>query len=237
MFELILLAFSIMAQSSNVILCKRDFIFLLRVGESIVWSISAWIWEIRWKWGLGSRSAGSPRSLSTSAFSSYSGLLQPVIIGVSCSSFSCNVMFSVPIVFTIFFYTPSSFVLSLFVFFYPRRCHFASWTTCPLAFINLSFGTVHLYVGWVTMLTRFSDIRYCTLRGLVLPFFRYLGLVSHCLIHLLPLAFITILVVRPPWGHEISRLLRHISFKQAPSTGWSTRCHPTSISRGYRGVT
>ena len=36
MFELILLAFSIMAQSSNVILCKRDFIFLLRVGESIV---------------------------------------------------------------------------------------------------------------------------------------------------------------------------------------------------------
>ena len=115
-----------------------------------------------------------------------------------------------------------------------RQCHFASWTVCPLAFVNLSFGTVHLYVGRVTMLTRFSDMWHCALRGLVLPF-GYLSLVSHRFIHLLPLAFITVRVVRPPWGHEISCLLRHISFGQAPFTDWSTRCHPTSIFRGYRG--
>ena len=100
---------------------------------------------------------------------------------------------------------------------------------------NSSFGIVHLYVKWVIGLTRLSDIRYCALRGLLLSF-RYLGLVSHRFIHLLPPAFIMVRVVRPPWGHEISCSLRHISFGQAPSTGWSTGCWPTSISRGYQGV-
>ena len=204
------------------------------MSESIVLSIFAWIWEIRWEWWLGSLSARFLGSLSTSPFPSYSGLLLPIITGVSCSSVSHVGTFSILIVFTIFFCTPSSFVLSIFIFFYLGNRHFASWTVCPLAFVNLSFGTVHLYVGRVTMLTRFSDMWHCALRGLVLPF-GYLSLVSHRFIHLLPLAFITVRVVRPPWGHEISCLLRHISFGQAPFTDWSTRCHPTSIFRGYRG--
>ena len=113
--------------------------------------------------------------------------------------------------------------------------HFASWTACPLEFINLSFGIVHLYVGWVTRLARSSDIWHCALRGLVLSF-GYLGFVSHCFIHLWPLAFITIKVVRPPWGYKISCFLLHISFGQASSTGWSTGNRPTFVSWGYRGI-
>ena len=46
----------------------------------------------------------------------------------------------------------------------------------PFSVYNLSFGIVHLYVGWVTTLTRFSDIWHCTLKGLVLSF-EHLGLV------------------------------------------------------------
>ena len=177
MFELTLLAFNIIAQSSNVILHKRDFIFLLRVGGSIVWSISAWIWEIRWEWGLGPLSAGSPGSLSTSPFPPYSGLFRPIIIGVSCLSFSCVIMFYVLVVFTIFLCTPPSFVLSLFVFFYPRRSLFCFLINVSSSVYNPSVGIVHLYIGWVIRLTRFSDIWHCALRGLLLSF-GYLGLVS-----------------------------------------------------------
>ena len=60
--------------------------------------------------------------------------------------------------------------------------------------------------------------------------------VSHCFIHLLPLAFITVWVVRPPWGHEISCLLRRISFGQAPYTNWSTGCRQGSISWGISRI-
>ena len=139
-----------MAQSSNVVLHKRIFIFLLRVGESIVWSIFAWIWEICWEWRLGSLSVGFPGSLSTSPFPSKSGLLWPVITGVSCSSFSCVVMFSVPIIFNIFFYILSSFVLSLFIFFYPHRLLFCFLNSVSSSVHNPSFGIVYLYVEWVT---------------------------------------------------------------------------------------
>ena len=184
MLELALLVVSITAQSSNVVLRERYFIFLLRVGESIVWSIFAWFWEIRWEWGLGFLSVGSPGSLSTSPFPSYSGLLRPVIIRVSCLSFLHVAMFSILVVFTIFFYTPSSFVLSLFVFFYPRRSLFCFLNGMSSSFYNLSFGIVHLYVDWVTRLTRFSHIWHCALRSLLLSF-GYLGLVSHRFIHLL----------------------------------------------------
>ena len=182
MFELTLLPFSITAQSSNVVLHQMDFIFLLRVGGSIVWFILAWIWDIRWEWGLGSLRAGSPGSLYTSLFLSNSGLFQPVIIGVSCSSFSYVVMFSIPVVFTIFFRTPWSFVLSFFVFFYSRRSLFYFLNNVSSSVYNPSVNIVHLYVGWVIRLTQFSDIWHCTLRGLLLSF-RYLGIVSHHFIH------------------------------------------------------
>ena len=56
--------------------------------------------------------------------------------------------------------------------------------------------------------------------------------VSHNFIHLLPLAFIMVRVVRPPWGYEISCLLWRISFGQAPSTDWSTGYRQGSISWG-----
>ena len=147
MFELTLLAVSIMAQSSNVILHIKDFIFLLRVGESIVWSISAWIWETRWEWGLGFLNVGSLGSLSTSPIPSYSGLLWPVFIGVSCSSLSHVATFSILVVFIIFFYTPSSFVSSLFVSFYPHQSSFCFLNDISSSVYNLSFGIVHLYVG------------------------------------------------------------------------------------------
>ena len=102
-------------------------------------------------------------------------------------------MLSIPIVFTIFFCTSLSFISSLFVFFYPRWLSFCFLNGVSSSVYNLSFGIVHLYVGWVTRLTRFSDIWHCALRGLVLSF-RYLGLVSHRFIHLLLLAFITVRV-------------------------------------------
>ena len=165
---------------------------------------------------LGFLSAGSLGSLSTSPFPSYSGLLRPVIIGVSCFSLSHVATFSIPIVFTIFFCTPSSFVLSLFIFFYPRRSSFCFLNGVSFSIYNLSFGIVYLYVSRVIRLTWFSDIWHCALRGLVLSF-GYLGLISHRFIHLLPLAFIMVRVVKPPWGHEISCSLRHISFGKAPS--------------------
>ena len=147
MFELTLLAFSITTQSSNVVLRKRNFIFLLRVSESIVWSIFAWFWEIRWEWGLGFLSVRSPGSLSTSPFSSYNGLLRHVIIRVSCSSLSHIATFSILVVFIIFFYTPSSFVSSLFVSFYPHQSSFCFLNDISSSVYNLSFGIVHLYVG------------------------------------------------------------------------------------------
>ena len=229
MFGLALLVVSITTQSSNVILRIKDFIFLLRVGESIVWSISAWIWETRREWGLGLLRVGSPKSLSTSPFLFYSGLLRPVIIGMSCSPLSHVAMLSILIVFTIFFCIPSSFVSFLFVFFYTRWSSFCFLNGVSSSVYNLSFGIVHLYVGWLIGLTRFSDIWHCALKGLVLSF-GYLGLVSHPFIHLLSLAFIMVRVVRPPWSHKISCLLRHILFGQAPFTGWSTRCRSTFIS-------
>ena len=175
------------------------------MGESIVWSISTWIWETRREWGLVFFSADSPRSLSTSPFPSYSGLLLFIIIGVSCLSLSHVSTFFIPVVFTILFCIPSSFVSSLFIFFYPHRSSFC--------FLDGVSSSVHLYVGWVTRLTRLSDIWHCTLRGLVLSF-GYLGLVSHRFIHLLTLAFITVWVVRLPWGHKFSCSLQHISFGQ-----------------------
>ena len=236
MFGLALLAVSITAQSSNVILCIRDFIFLLRVGESIVWSISAWIWETHREWGLSFLSVGSPRSLATSPFPSYSGLLRPVIIRVSCLSLSHVVTFSILVVFTIFFYTASSFVSSLFIFFYPGLSSFCFLNDVSSSIYNLSFGIVHFYVGWVIGLTQFSNILHCTVRGLVLSF-GVLGLVSHHFIHLLPMAFITTWVIRPPWGHEISCSLRYISFGRDPATSWSMGCQPTFVSWGYRGIT
>ena len=177
MFELTLLAFSITAQSSNVVLRKRNFIFLLRVSESIVWSIFAWFWEIRWEWGLGFLSVWSPRSLSTSPFSSYCGLLRPVIIGVSCSWLSHIAMFSIPVIFTIFLCTPSSFVSSLFIFFYPRWSSFCFLNDMSFNIYNLSFGIVYLYVGRFIRLTQFSDIWHCAFKGLVLSF-GYMSLVS-----------------------------------------------------------
>ena len=196
MFGLALLLVSITAQSSNVILHIRDFIFLLRKGENIVWSIFAWIWKTRWEWGLGFLSAGPPGSLFTSPFPSYSGLLRPIIIGVSCLSLSHVAMLFILIVFTIFFCIPSSFILSILFFFYLRRSSFCFLNDVSSSVHNLSFGIVHLYVSWVTRLTRFSNIWHCALRGLVLSF-GYLGLVSHRFIHLLPMAFITVWVVRP----------------------------------------
>ena len=206
------------------------------MGESIIWSIFAWIWETRREWGLGFHNVGSLRSLSTSPFPSYSGLLWFIIIGVSCSSLPHVATFSISVVFTIFFCTPLSFVSSLFIFFYPRRSSFCYLNGVSYSVYNLSFGIVHLYVGWVTRLTWFSDIWHCVIRGLVLSF-GYLGLVSHRFIHLLPLACIMVGVIRPPWGHKISCSLQHISFRQAPSTGWSTRCWPTFVSWGYREIT
>ena len=143
---------------------------------------------------LALRSLGS---LSTSPFLSYSGLLWLVIIGMSCSSSSHVATFSIPIVFTIFFYTSSLFVSSFFVFFYHYRSSFCFLNDMSSSVYNLSFGIVHLYVGWVTRLTRFFYIWHCTLRGLVLSF-GYLGLVSHRFIHLLPMAFIMVRVVEPP---------------------------------------
>ena len=59
--------------------------------------------------------------------------------------------------------------------------------------------------------------------------------VSRRFIHLLPLAFITVRVIRPPWGYEISCLLWRISFRQAQSTDWSTGCLKGSISWGILG--
>ena len=61
--------------------------------------------------------------------------------------------------------------------------------------------------------------------------------VSHRFIHLLPLAFITIWVVRPLWGHEISCLLSRISFGQASSIDWSSGCRQGSISWGISRIT
>ena len=103
---------------------------------------------------------------------------------------------SIPIVFTIFFCILSSFVLSLFVFFYPRRSSFCFLNGMSSSIYNLSFGIIHLYVGWIIGLTQFFDIWHCALRGLVLSF-GCLGFVSHRFIHLLPLAFITVQVIRP----------------------------------------
>ena len=158
------------------------------MGESIVWSISAWIWETRREWGLGLLRVGSPKSLSTSPFLFYSGLLRPVIIGVSCSLLSHVAMFSIPIIFIIFFCTPSSFVSFLLVFFYPLRSSFCFLNDVSSSVYNMSFAIVHLYVGWVTRLTQFFDIWHCALKGLVLPF-GYLGLISHRFIHFLRLHY------------------------------------------------
>ena len=167
------------------------------MGESIVWSISAWIWEICREWGLGFHSAGSLGSLSTSPFSSYSGLFRLVIIGVSCSLLSHLPRFLSQL-FSLF----SSALLHhlshpFFIFFYPCQSSFCFLNNVSSSVYNLSFDIVHLYVGWVTGLTRFFDIWHYALIGLVLSF-RYLGIVSHRFIHLLPLASITVWVVRPP---------------------------------------
>ena len=167
------------------------------MGESIVWSISTWIWEICQEWGLGFHSAGSLGSLSISPFPSYSGLFRLVIIGVSCSLLSHLPRF-LSRLFSLF----SSALLHhlshpFFIFFYPCQSSFCFLNNVSSSVYNLSFDIVHLYVGWVTGLTRFFDIWHYALIGLVLSF-RYLGIVSHCFIHLLPLASITVRVVRPP---------------------------------------
>ena len=147
------------------------------MGESIVWSISAWIWETHREWGLSFLSVGSPRSLATSPFPSYSGLFRLVIIGVSCSLLSHLPRF-LSRLFSLF----SSALLHhlshpFFIFFYPCQSSFCFLNNVSSSVYNLSFDIVHLYVGWVTGLTRFFDIWHYALIGLVLSF-GYLSLVS-----------------------------------------------------------
>ena len=60
--------------------------------------------------------------------------------------------------------------------------------------------------------------------------------VSRRFIHLLPLAFIMVWVIRPPQGYENSCFLRCISFGQALSTDWSIGCRQGSISWGISRI-
>ena len=62
-------------------------------------------------------------------------------------------------------------------FFCPRQPLFCFLNDVPSSVYNLSFGIVHLYIDWVTRLTRFSGNWHCALKGLVLSF-GYLSLVS-----------------------------------------------------------
>ncbi|KAL6311130.1 hypothetical protein AAG906_012614 [Vitis piasezkii] len=87
----------------------------------------------------------------------------------------------IPVGFSIFFYTHSSFILSLFVCFYPRRSSFH--------FMNDEFfGLSHL---------AHMVLRYLTLRtqGFGIIYWEIWAFVSHRFIHLLPLAYITVRVV------------------------------------------
>ena len=142
----------------------------------------------------------------------------------------------IPFCFFIFFYTHSSFVLSFFIFFYPCRS--------SSRFMNdVFFGAHQPVIGHCSFGCRVEspyshglpifDIVHTEAWHYLLGIWAF---VSRRFIHLLPLVFIMVRVIRPPWGYEISCLLRSISFGQAPSTNWSMGCRQGSISWGISRI-
>ena len=143
---------------------------------------------------------------------------------------------SIPACSSIFYYIHSSFVLSLLVFFYPHRTssRFMNneffWCTSPIVW-RYSFGCrlshlAHMILWYLALHTRVWHL-----------VIGYLAFVSHHFIHLSPLAYITVRVVRPPWGHEILCLLRHGSFGQAPSTNWVQDVDRFPLLQGISRIT
>ena len=138
----------------------------------------------------------------------------------------------IPVGFSTFFYTHSSFVLSFFVFFYPRRS--------SSRFMNDEFfGAHHLLFDVIHLDTELSHLAHMVLRYLILHtqgfgiiYWEIWAFFSHRFIHLLPLANITVWVIRPPWGYEISCLLWSDSFGQAMSTDWVWNVRRSPLLQG-----
>ena len=106
------------------------------------------------------------------------------------------------------------------------------------------FGAHHLLFDVIHLATRLSHLahvvlRYLTLRtqGFDIIYWEIWAFVSHHFIHILPLAYIMVRVVRPLWGHEISCLLWRGSFGQALSTDWVWDVDRSPLLRGISRVT
>ena len=132
----------------------------------------------------------SPVSLSISPFPSYGDLPRFGILGMSGSSSSHIATLASHLV------SPLS-PTSLFIFFYPLQSSSHFMNDVSFGVHHLLLAIVHLCVGRVALLTCFSDIWHCAHKGMELSI-RYLTFVSHHFIHLSPLAYITVRVVRPP---------------------------------------
>ena len=127
-----------------------------------------------------------PRSLSISPFPSYGDLPRFGILGMSGSSSSLIATLVSHLV-SLFFST------SLFIFFYPHRS--------SSRFMNVvSFGAHHMLLGIVCWSSHFSHmiLRPLTLHTQVFGIIYLVFFVSHHFIHLSPLVYITVRVVRPP---------------------------------------
>ena len=114
---------------------------------------------------LCTRSLGS---LSISPFPSYGDLPRFGILGMSGSS-SSHIATLVSHLISLLSST------SLFIFFYPHRSSSRFMNDVSFSVHHLLLGIVHLCVGRVALLTRFSDIWHCAHRGLALSI-GYLGL-------------------------------------------------------------
>ena len=127
----------------------------------------------------------------------------------------------------------SLFVSSLFIFSYPPRSSSRFMNDECFGACHLLFDLFIYLDTWLSHLTHMV-LWYLTLRtqGFGTIYLEIWAFVSHRFIHILPLAYITVRVVRPPWGHEVSCLLRCSSFEQASSTNWVWDVDRSPLLRG-----
>ena len=122
-------------------------------------------------------------SLSISPLPSYGDLLRFGVHGISCSSLSYITTLFIPTCFFIFFYTHSSFVLSLFIFFYPHRSSSCFMNDVFFGAHHLSLDIVHLDVG-------LSHLTHMVLQYLTLHTQR-LGIIYWAFVSLFPIVSFT----------------------------------------------
>ena len=141
-------------------LCLRDLLFLWGLGKSIVWSFSMNLGDT-----LGVRFGFLWHSVPwIIVYITFPILQWLVLVWHSWDELFIIVThcyISISTCSSVFYYTHSSFVLSLFVFFYPHRTSYRFMNDEFFGAHHLSFDVIHLDVGWVTLLTWFYDIWHC----------------------------------------------------------------------------